>query len=116
MIRPRHVSSFSLAMLHLLIGKDRTVPRRVRAMAKEVPNQHGGRRGIGRWERRLTSIDRWCFIVDLLPRGARTDGLQYRALHREARHLAEAGLIQMVTLPRGPKRAAVGPIGLPFDL
>jgi len=89
--------------------------RRVGAMANQVPNQHGGRCGIGRWERRLTSINRWHFIVELLPRGARTDGLEYKALRREARQLADAGLIQMVCLPRGPKRAAVGPLGVRFE-
>jgi hypothetical protein len=78
-------------------------------------SQHGGRRGVGRWERKLTSLEDWYFIVDLLPRGARTDGYEYRALHREARNLARDGLIQMVRLPRGQKRAAVGPIDLPFE-
>jgi hypothetical protein len=76
----------------------------------------GGRRGIGRWERLLTSLTEWTFVVDLLPRGCTTSSDEYRALHREARSLASAGIIQMVNLARGRKRAAVGPIGQPFDL
>jgi hypothetical protein len=75
----------------------------------------GGRRGVGRWERRLTSLDCWTFVADLLPHGCNTSSDEYRALHREARSLADSGLIQMVTLPTGRKRAAVGPLGLPFD-
>jgi hypothetical protein len=76
----------------------------------------GGRRGTGRWERRLTSLDDWTFVADLLPRGCTTTSDEYRVLHREARSLADAGLIQMVTLHKGRKRAAVGPLGQPFDL
>jgi len=79
-------------------------------------NDWGGRRGVGRWERRLTSLTRWTFVVDLLPRGCTTGSYEYRALHREARSLANDGIIQIVTLPRGRKRTAVGPIGQPFDL
>ena len=41
---------------------------------------------------------------------------EYRALHREARSLAKDGIIQMVTLRSGSKRAAVGQVGLSFDL
>ena len=81
-----------------------------------MKKQHGGRRGIGRWERQLASLEDWCFVVDLLPRGARTDGYEYKALHREACRLARDGMIQMITLPRGPKRAAVGPVGIPFGV
>jgi hypothetical protein len=76
----------------------------------------GGRRGTGRWERRLTSLDDWIFVADLLPRGCTTTSDGYRALNREARSLANAGLIQMVKLPKGRKRAVVGPLGEPFDL
>ena len=76
----------------------------------------GGRRGVGPWERRLTSLTEWAFVVDLLPGGCTTTSDEYRALHREARRLADAGPIQMVTLPRGRKRAAVGPLGEPFNL
>ena len=76
----------------------------------------GGRRGVGRWELLLTSLSEWTFIVDLLPRGCTTSSDEYRALHREARSLATDGIIQMVSLTHGQKRAAVGPIGQPFDL
>ena len=78
--------------------------------------QHGGRRGVGRWESLLTSLTEWTFVVDLLPRGCTTTSDEYRALHREARSLAKDGIIQMVTLRSGKKRAAVGPIGQSFDL
>jgi hypothetical protein len=78
-------------------------------------NDWGGRRGVGRWERRLTALKEWTFVVDLLPRGCTTTSYEYRALHREARSLADARLIQMLTLPKGRKRAAVGPLGQPFD-
>jgi hypothetical protein len=76
----------------------------------------GGRRGTGRWERRLTSMTGWTFVVDLLPQGCSTTSDEYRALHREARSLADAELIQMVTLSKGRRRAAVGPMGKPFNL
>jgi hypothetical protein len=76
----------------------------------------GGRRGVGRWEQKLTSLTRWTFVVDLLPRDCTTASDEYRALHREARSLAVDGIIQMVTLQSGKKRAAVGPIGQGFDL
>jgi hypothetical protein len=74
----------------------------------------GGRRGVGRWELLLTSLTEWTFVVDLLPRGCTTTSDEYRALHREARSLAKDGLIQMVRLSRGRKRAAVSPVGLAF--
>jgi len=76
----------------------------------------GGRRGVGRWERRLTSLTEWTFVVDLLPRGCTTTSDEYRALHRAARSLTRDGLVQMVCLHRGKKRALVGPVDLPFDL
>jgi hypothetical protein len=56
------------------------------------------------------------FVADLLPRSCTTASDEYRALHREARSLARDGIIEMVTLPRGRKRAAVGPAGQPLDL
>ncbi len=76
----------------------------------------GGRRGIGRWERLLTSLTQWTFVVDLLPRGCSTASHEYRALHRAARPLEADGLIAMVTFPTGSRRSAVGPIGTPCDL
>ena len=91
-----------------------TVPRPQRAGADALSGW-GGRRGTGRWERCLTSLTEWTFVADLLPRGRTTKSDEYRALHREARSLADAGLIQMVRLPKGRKRAAVGPLGQPFD-
>jgi hypothetical protein len=76
----------------------------------------GGRRGVGRWEQRLTSLTEWTFVVDLLPRGCTTTSDEYRALHRAARSLARDGLIQMLCLPRGRMRSVVGLPGLDFNL
>ena len=99
-----------------------TVPRPQRAGADALSGW-GGRRGTGRWERCLTSLTEWTFVADLLPRGRTTKSDEYRALHRALdshacrlrNKLADAGLIQMVRLPKGRKRAAVGPLGQPFD-
>jgi hypothetical protein len=55
-------------------------------------NDWGGRRGVGRWERRLTALKEWTFVVDLLPRGCTTTSYEYRALHGRPEVLRTLGL------------------------